>query len=262
MPRLAQILDRPRLFRILDKARSRKILWISGPAGSGKTTLVASYARKRNLRVHWYRIDSSDAVARKFRVLDIEATAAEVAIEGEIVRGLAREDHVVRRHRARGLDGTAAHGAPAAERQVLQPELAIAVHVEHPELRRRRVHLEHRARGGSAHDRHVRFHVRQRTLSLGRNGGRASGASGPSRPRAPALSDARAHRRPTARNAAYSLGFSPAPPCAGERPPAPARSQRGLSLPAFPAKYPPRMEDSTSGGAVSFFRAPETARGN
>jgi len=70
------VLDRPRLFRMLDKARSRKIVWVSGPAGSGKTTLVASYVRKRKVRVHWYRIDASDAdVASLFHYLRTAAIA-------------------------------------------------------------------------------------------------------------------------------------------------------------------------------------------
>lgn len=53
---------RRRLFERLDAARRNgNIVWIAAPAGSGKTTLAASYLQARKLRAAWYRIDAADA---------------------------------------------------------------------------------------------------------------------------------------------------------------------------------------------------------
>ncbi len=69
-PSLPCVLDRARLFRELDAARSARLIWIHAPAGSGKTTLVASYVRKRKKNALVYRIDASDAdVASLFHEL-------------------------------------------------------------------------------------------------------------------------------------------------------------------------------------------------
>ncbi|MFV1948850.1 MAG: hypothetical protein ACC633_02830, partial [Anaerolineales bacterium] len=55
------ILMRERLFELLDSGRSRPVIWISGLAGSGKTTLVSSFTDARDLPSHWYRVDSGDS---------------------------------------------------------------------------------------------------------------------------------------------------------------------------------------------------------
>jgi LuxR family maltose regulon positive regulatory protein len=51
---------RKRLFRSLDRARKRPIVWISGPAGCGKTTLLSTYLSTRGDPCVWYRMDESD----------------------------------------------------------------------------------------------------------------------------------------------------------------------------------------------------------
>lgn len=51
---------RRRLFKLLDQGIKRQILWIAAPAGSGKTTLAASYLQDRNLPCLWYRMDAGD----------------------------------------------------------------------------------------------------------------------------------------------------------------------------------------------------------
>ncbi|MEN6622810.1 MAG: BTAD domain-containing putative transcriptional regulator [Smithella sp.] len=52
---------RPLLFEKLDRLRhNNSSIWISAPAGSGKTTLVASYIEKYELPCLWYQLDASD----------------------------------------------------------------------------------------------------------------------------------------------------------------------------------------------------------
>lgn len=60
-PRLQKILPRKRLFQLLDENRVYPSIWISGPGGSGKTTLTASYIETRELPCLWYQIDAGDA---------------------------------------------------------------------------------------------------------------------------------------------------------------------------------------------------------
>jgi ATP/maltotriose-dependent transcriptional regulator MalT len=52
---------RTRLFGVLDAARERPVIWIGAPAGSGKSTLIASYAASRELPCLWYGVDGRDA---------------------------------------------------------------------------------------------------------------------------------------------------------------------------------------------------------
>ncbi len=60
-PVLTRAFFRERLFRIFDKKREAPVLWVSGPAGCGKTTLVSSYLDSRNLPCIWYQVDPEDA---------------------------------------------------------------------------------------------------------------------------------------------------------------------------------------------------------
>lgn len=66
LPVLGGIQPRERLFRILDGQRSRSLVWIHGPPGSGKTSLAVSYIGARALSAAWYRIDVTDADAAGF----------------------------------------------------------------------------------------------------------------------------------------------------------------------------------------------------
>jgi DNA-binding SARP family transcriptional activator len=60
-PTLLNVLPRRRLFNLLDRMRRRPVIWIAGPAGSGKTTLVSSYLGARKLPCLWYQLDEDDS---------------------------------------------------------------------------------------------------------------------------------------------------------------------------------------------------------
>ena len=61
-PRLHAPIARKRLFRILDGARREQpFIWVAGPPGAGKTTLIGSYLEARHSPYLWYQIDSGDS---------------------------------------------------------------------------------------------------------------------------------------------------------------------------------------------------------
>jgi len=60
-PKISNIVRRKRLFKILNKERNSPILWVSAPAGSGKTTLITDYLAVSKIRCLWYQIDEGDA---------------------------------------------------------------------------------------------------------------------------------------------------------------------------------------------------------
>jgi len=60
-PRLSGVVERDRLLDHLDLVRKKGIVWISAPAGAGKTTLAANWLDTRKLRSLWYQADEGDA---------------------------------------------------------------------------------------------------------------------------------------------------------------------------------------------------------
>jgi ATP/maltotriose-dependent transcriptional regulator MalT len=60
-PNAKGIIPRARLFRLLDGLRKQPILWVTGPAGSGKTSLIAGYLDARKLPCLWYQADERDS---------------------------------------------------------------------------------------------------------------------------------------------------------------------------------------------------------
>lgn len=67
-------LPRERLFELIEQNSEKKVIWISGPAGSGKTTLASSYFRYRGVPCIWYQLDGGDADISTFFYYMREAT--------------------------------------------------------------------------------------------------------------------------------------------------------------------------------------------
>lgn len=77
VPLSSDILPRERLFRLLDASLRRPAVWVTGPAGSGKTTLVASYLEARKIPCLWYEADSGDGdIATFFYYMGLAAKKA------------------------------------------------------------------------------------------------------------------------------------------------------------------------------------------
>ena len=82
-PNASQAWPRERLFSLLDQSFRSPLVWISAPAGSGKTTLVSNYLESRKIRSLWYQIDQGDRdIATFFHYLGL---AAQGMIRGDRV---------------------------------------------------------------------------------------------------------------------------------------------------------------------------------
>lgn len=60
-PQIRKIYPRMRLFQRLREGQDHTVVWISAPAGSGKTTLVANYLANQKLPCLWFQLDAGDA---------------------------------------------------------------------------------------------------------------------------------------------------------------------------------------------------------
>lgn len=65
-PTISGVIERSRLFKLLDEGVDKPITWICASAGSGKTTLIASYLEHGRstgspLPCLWYQVDEGDA---------------------------------------------------------------------------------------------------------------------------------------------------------------------------------------------------------
>src|SRR4051794_11525714 len=74
-PRLYNVLKRERLFARIDALRAHPLVWIAGPPGAGKSTLVGSYIVSRKLHGIWFQTDAGDAdPGTLFHYLTLAAT--------------------------------------------------------------------------------------------------------------------------------------------------------------------------------------------
>ncbi len=73
-PGLTGILPRQRLFSLIEGGGDQSIIWLTGPPGCGKTTLVSSYLENRKPDSLWYQLDQGEAdIATFFYYLRLAA---------------------------------------------------------------------------------------------------------------------------------------------------------------------------------------------
>lgn len=77
-PRLGRTVERERLFAEIDRFASAPGLWVAGPPGIGKTTLVATYLDTQAVPCLWLQLDATDADPATF-VHFLRAAAARLA---------------------------------------------------------------------------------------------------------------------------------------------------------------------------------------
>ena len=59
-PKLQVLLERKEIFQAIQKKISYPVIWLEGPPGSGKTTLINSYLQYEKIPCIWYRLTEAD----------------------------------------------------------------------------------------------------------------------------------------------------------------------------------------------------------
>src|SRR5262245_39464073 len=65
-PQLSAAVPRLRLFKLLDDSSTKPLIWVHGPPGAGKTTMVATYLTTNKIAGIWYQVDRDDADVASF----------------------------------------------------------------------------------------------------------------------------------------------------------------------------------------------------
>jgi LuxR family maltose regulon positive regulatory protein len=80
MPQIQDSSPRERLHSLLDRCLERPMVWISGPGGSGKSTLVAQYLEIRSLPALWYPSEEDDYDRNRVREFFSHLTSPSVVV--------------------------------------------------------------------------------------------------------------------------------------------------------------------------------------
>ncbi len=91
IPRISNLLSRPRLLDWLHENIHRKLLLICAGPGYGKTSLLVDFSRDVDFPVCWYTLDPTDADLRTFLDYLVEAVRVRFPSFGERTRTLLRE---------------------------------------------------------------------------------------------------------------------------------------------------------------------------
>ncbi|MDH5730782.1 MAG: hypothetical protein OEZ58_17475, partial [Gammaproteobacteria bacterium] len=65
-PRLVKYYPRKTLFSCLDTCLEKDIVWVVGIAGAGKSSLISSYSKERDLSTCWYQLEKQDETLSSF----------------------------------------------------------------------------------------------------------------------------------------------------------------------------------------------------
>jgi LuxR family transcriptional regulator, maltose regulon positive regulatory protein len=59
-PKVKNTVRRRGCYAVLESARDKPAVWVSAPAGAGKTALVAGFRQERGHPCLWYQMDAED----------------------------------------------------------------------------------------------------------------------------------------------------------------------------------------------------------
>lgn len=90
-PLLMRYVPRQRVYDLLEKSREFPVIWVSGPAGIGKTTLVNSFLKEHRLHSIWYQLDEGDDDPATFFYYLREAIQTIAPQKGKLLPLLAPE---------------------------------------------------------------------------------------------------------------------------------------------------------------------------